>query len=135
MPQVIPQHIALRSQLKDSVEQAITLSGRLELLIAVRSRQPSERYHGKIDHSQPPWNAQVANVILDLHAKAREMEAWLRLAQKLDRRERGGSSENTRKALEEVLTRSERADDSTVREHTRELEKWIRNARIALDET
>ena len=135
MPQVIPVHIALRTQLKDSVSQAVALNGKLELLIAVRSRQPSERYHGKVDHSQPPWNAQVANVILDLHAKAREMEAWLRMSQGLPYRPRGGSAGNTKKALENIGRLSEAAQDSTVRDHTRELEKWIRNARIALDET
>src|SRR5579871_4583430 len=135
MPQVIPAHIALRSQLRESVQQAILLSERLELLIAVRSRQPSERFHGKIDHSQPPWNAQVANVILDLHSRAREMEAWPRLSQGLPARPRGGSSGNTRKALENIVRLAEAAQDLTVRSHIRELEKWIRNARVALDET
>jgi hypothetical protein len=135
MPQVIPVHIALRSQLKDSVQQAVILSGKLEQLIAVRSQRPSERYHGKVDHSQPPWNAQVANVILDLHAKAREMEAWLRASQGLPYRPRGGSEKNTRKALENVSRLAEKAEDITVRGHIRDLEKWIRNARVALDET
>jgi hypothetical protein len=135
MPQVVPVHVALRSALKESVQQAIILDERLEALIAVRSRQPSERFHGKVDHSQPPWNAQVANVILDLHAKAREMEAWLRASQGLPYRPRGGSGQNTRKALENISRLAEAAQDGTVRDHTRDLEKWIRNARVALDET
>src|SRR5580692_10779028 len=118
MPQVVPVHIALRSALKESVQQAIILDERLEALIAVRSRQPSERFHGKVDHSQPPWNAQVANVILDLHAKAREMEAWLRASQGLPYRLRGGSGQNTRQALENVCRLSEAAADGTVRDHT-----------------
>ena len=134
MPQVIPVHTALRTQLRDSASAAWQLSSRLELMIAVRSR-PGDRFHGKIDHSQPPWNAQAANAILDLHAKAREMEAWLRVSQKLPLRTRGGSDENTQKALENVTRLSEAADDGTVRDHIRELEKWIRTARIALDET
>ena len=128
-------HTALRNDLRDSIQQAVILSDRLEQLIAVRSQRPSERYHGKVDHSQPPWNAQVANVVLDLHAAAREMEAWLRMSQGLPYRLRGGSEGNTKKALENVSRLSEAALDSTVRDHIRLLEKWIRNARVALDET
>jgi hypothetical protein len=135
MPSVIPVHVALRSRLRDSACQALTLAGRLEPLLAEKSRGPEERFHGKVDHSQPPWNAQIANAILDLHQLAREAEAWLRLSQGLPLRERGGSAANTRRALEAVVRLSEKAEDITVRGHIRDLEKWIRGARTALGET
>jgi hypothetical protein len=134
VPQVIPLHVALRTALKDSVTSAIGLNIRLELLIAVKGNRPTERYHGKVDHSQPPWNAQVAHTVLDLHARAREMEAWLRLSQQLPSRPRGGSSGNTSKALQNVARLCEAAADDTVRQYTRELDRWIRNAKVALDE-
>jgi hypothetical protein len=135
VPQVIPVHTALRSQLRDSVQQSAALLGRLELLIAVKTRQQSEHFHGKIDHSQPPWNAQAAGVILDMHAKAREMEAWLRLSQGLPPRPRGGSDGNTCAALENIARLAEAAEDATVRDYIRDIEKWVRDARVVLGET
>ena len=103
-------------------------------MITVKVKQPGT-FHGKVDFSQPPWHAPVANAITDLHALSREMEAWLRLSQGLPRRVRGGSSENTRRALENVVRLSEAAQDGTVRSHTRELNGWGRRASVALGET
>lgn len=134
MPAVIPVHIALRSRLKDSACKAATVNNDLEVVIAVKPSGGSSGFHGKVDHSQPPWHAPVANAIMDLHALAREMEAWLRLSQGLPRRPRGGSSENTVRALNAVVRLSEGAADGTVRGHTRDLESWIRRARVALCE-
>jgi ribosomal protein S27E len=88
----------------------------LEQVIAVKPASGST-FHGKVDHSQPPWCAPVANVIMDLHALAREMEAILRLRQGFPHRERGGSDGNTRKALAAILRLAEAADDGTVREN------------------
>jgi len=106
----------------------------LEQVIAVKPASGST-FHGKVDHSQPPWCAPVANVIMDLHALAREMEAILRLRQGFPHRERGGSDGNTRKALAAILRLAEAADDGTVREKTRELDGWHRRAENALGET
>lgn len=134
MPSVIPAHRAIRDKLRSSVNDSLTLNGQLESLIAVKVKQPGT-FHGKVDFSQPPWHAPVANAIMDLHAIARELEAWLRLSQGLPRRDRGGSTGNTRRALENVVRLSEAAEDGTVRSHTRELDSWHRRGRIALGVT
>lgn len=131
MPPVIPAHRALRDTLRSSVAGSLRLNGELEDVIAEKSRQPGS-FHGKVDFSQPPWHAPVASAILDLHAMAREMEAWLRLSQGLPGRCRGGSSENTRKALENVIRLSEVAQDGTVAGHTRDLDRWSSRAEVAL---
>jgi hypothetical protein len=133
MPAIIPQHVILRTRLKDTIRDTMVLNDRLEQLITERSREPSGRFHGKIDHSSPPWNPAVANAILDLHAMSRDMEAWLRLSQGLRTRQRGGSGENTRKALQAVQRLAEAAQDATVRAHTRDLDRWIRQALAALN--
>ena len=135
MPAVIPVHTALRSRLKDSVSHAIILNDRLELVIAVKSRNNSGGFHGKIDFSQPPWYAAVAHAIMDLHAQSRDMEACLRISLRLPARPRGGSDNNTRIALESVLRLSEGADDGSVKANTRSLDSWSRKASIALNET
>lgn len=135
MPAVIPVHVALRSRLKDSVSHALSLNDRLEKVVAVKSRDASGGFHGKIDFSQPPWCAAVANVIMDLHAQSRDMEACLRISLKLPVRPRGGSSDNTRVALENVLRLSEGADDGSVKQNTRTLDSWGRKAKMALNET
>ena len=134
MPAVIPAHVAIRTLLREEVLRALRLNGQLEEVIAVKSRQPGS-FHGKVDHSQPPWHAPVANAITDLHAMSREMEAWLRLSQHLPPRARGGSSENTRRALENVIRLAEAAQDATVRGHTRELRRWAWQADVALGKT
>src|SRR5271154_3369208 len=135
MPAVIPVHVALRSRLKDSVNHAIVLNDRLECVIAVKSQNPSGGFHGKIDFSQPPWCAAVANAVMDLHAGSRDAEACLRIALKLPKRPRGGSSGNTRIALENVVRLSQGASDSYVKSNPRWLDGWSRKASRALNET
>ncbi len=135
MPTVIPHEIAIRERLKDTVSHALGLNEKLESVIAIKSKQPSGVFHGKIDHSQPPWAASVANCVLDLHAASREMEEWLRVSLHLPQRHRGGSSVNTRKALEAVVRLSQGADDHSVDRYIRELNGWCRRALIALGHT
>lgn len=132
MPATIAPHIALRSRLRETIENALGLNAKLESVIALKTKQPSGVFHGKIDFSQPPWASGIANCIFDLHAEAREMEEWLRVAAKLPQKNRGGSSGNTRKALEAVLRLAEAADDHAVKQHTKWLDGWCRRALIAL---
>lgn len=134
MPSKIPHAVAIRARLADSVTYALELNERLEPLIAVKNRQLSGAFHGKVDHSQPPWNAAIAYAITDLHALARSLEREVRAELGYTPRTRGDSENNTRKAFESMLRFCETADDWAVKMYTRELEKWIRNARIALDE-
>jgi hypothetical protein len=135
MPAPIPAHVALRTELRKSIEDALSIAERLEKVIAIKPRANSGGFHGKVDHSQPPWNAPVANAIMDLHAQSRDAEGCLRIALKLPKRPRGGSSDNTRVALENVLRLSEGADDASVRENIRWLKGWRRRALIALEVT
>jgi hypothetical protein len=136
MPPVIPVHVAIRSRLKDSVDHALKLNDKLECVIAVKSSSGSGGgFHGKIDHSQPPWCASVAHAIMDLHAQSRDAEACLRLSLRLPKRDRGGSGANTRKALESVLRLCQGAHDDMVISNTRWLEGWSRKASIALGDT
>lgn len=133
MPAVIPAHIALRSELRDFIKDALELNARLEAVIAVKSRQPSENTrHGRIDHSQPPWNAVAAGVILELHAWSRSAEKVSKGALSFPKRERGGSTRNTAKALESLAALSESLLDADVKEHIRWLRPWCRRASIAL---
>lgn len=134
MPAVIPLHAALRTRLRESVSHALSLNERLESVIAVKSRVNSGAFHGKVDHSQPPWSAAVANAVLDLHAMSRDAEGRLRASLSLPYRLRGGSSDNTGKALESLLRLSEGAGDAFVRENIRWLDGWCRKASIALNE-
>lgn len=134
MPSATPAHRAIRDELRQSVRDALGLNVLLECIVHLKQKQQGT-FHGKVDHSQPPWQASVANAVLDLHALAREMEAWLRLSQGLPKRERGGSSDNTRKALENVVRLSEAAEDGTVKSHHRQLDRWNGGAKVALGKT
>jgi hypothetical protein len=135
MPATIPPHAALRTRLKDSAKDAVSLDTRLELLIASRPWRPSGNFHGKIDFSQPPWYAPVAHSHLDLHALSRKLEKEFRGELGLPCRVRGGSTGNTRKALEALCKLAESVDDFLVRAGMKELDKWSRRASVALEET
>ena len=132
MPAVIPAHIAIRETLKKTVHDSVSLNNTLELVIAVKTKQPGA-FHGKISHSPPPWHAPAANAILDLHALARKLEASLRFELNLPARKRGGSSGNTVKALHAIPRLCEGTDDFAAHLSNRELKKWSSRAEIALN--
>lgn len=133
MPSEKSAHTALRSDLRESAKKALALNDFLEYAIAVKTRESSNgNFHGKIDFSQPPWNAAVANVIMDLHAQARDAEQHLRLTLKLPYRPRGGSTNNTRKAIENILRLCEGADDAQVISSTKWIDSWYHKAFIAI---
>ena len=133
MPATIPAHIEIREKLREMVDDSVRLNNELELVIAVKTKQPGE-FHGKISHSPPPWHAPVANAILDLHALARKLEASLRFERGLPQRKRGGSSSNTVRALHAIPRLCEGTDDFAVYLSTRELKKWSSRAEIALNQ-
>jgi hypothetical protein len=132
---VIPAHVAIRARLRESVDHALSLNTRLEGLIAIKPRQPSGVFHGKVDFSQPPWHSPVATVFFDMHALSRKIERDLRYELGLPSRYRGCSDANTKVALEAAINLCERADDFAVRVNTKEIEKWSRRASIALGQT
>lgn len=134
MPKTIPNHVAIRTDFRDVVVDAYNINVRLETVIAVKTRGSSEVFHGKIDHSQPPWNAGVANMVLDLHAWTRDTEALWRLRAGLPPRTRGGSSDNTRRALKALTGLSEGVDDSTVLAGRKWAVSWCWRANVVLGE-
>ena len=73
--------------------------------------------------SQPPWNAEVANVLLDIHAGSRELEQDLRYQLSGTFIVRGGSDANTIIAI----TMAERLAEATGRaaEVARIFNGWI----------
>lgn len=73
-------------------------------------------------------------VLLDLHAWSREAEALACLRACLPRRDRGGSTGNTRKALERLTGLCEAAGDEEVGDCVDWLNGWCRKAEIVLGE-
>jgi hypothetical protein len=124
VPETIPAHIAIRDELKDSARYAVALSQVLEKILAVKPRQPSSAFHGKVDFSQPPWHAPAANAVMDFHALARKLENEVRGELDLPGKSRGGSDANTKAAVDSLLSQAERADDWLVRQLTREFRRW-----------
>jgi hypothetical protein len=132
VPAEIPAYAALRDELRDSIQHAVKLDRILAPLISVRPRQPSSSFHGRVDHSQPPWHAPVAHAHTDLHSLSRKLERELRQDLGLPQRARGGSDGNTVRALNAIGRLCEKADDFTVRMYIRELERWSGKASVAL---
>jgi hypothetical protein len=134
MPKTIPYAVALRTDFRHTTDTAFILNEHLETVIAVKTRGSSESFHGKIDHSQPPWNAGVANMILDLHGWTQSTELAWRLHAGFPVRIRGGSSINTRVGLAALTKLSERVDDDIVQVSSRWLSRWCLRSRVTLGE-
>lgn len=127
--------VDLRTRLRALVAEATTVGYQLEQVIATTTPVLGGGIkRGRIDHSQPPWNAPVAHLILDLHAEAREMEERLRRHLGIPDKPRGVSTENTRFALESVANLAEVSSDAYVGDCLAYLDRWIGHARIVLGE-
>jgi hypothetical protein len=89
---------------------------------------------GKLAGSPAPWHPEAAAVLLDIHEGARRLEASLRRATvgRLGQR-RGGSDDNTRRALESVVRLAEALDDDHVRQAARIVARWVTAARRIRD--
>lgn len=135
MPPVIPKHVAIRSDLRETVKVAAALNECLESVIGVKARGSSEVFHGKVDHSQPPWSAPPANMILELHSWVRETEALWRYRMKFPPRFRGGSDKNTYVCLKTLTGLAEGIDDSLVSTADRWLNGWCKRAKATLGVT
>lgn len=124
---------ALRDEWNSCLKQAAVLHDRLAAVthLGVSGR---EKRSGRLDHSQPPWSAPVALAQMELHAWVRMREAEWRALAKFPARKRGGSDENTRKALTELQRLAGIADDGSVLSSLRELSKWNRRVRMVLGE-
>jgi hypothetical protein len=132
MPSVIPRHVAIRSDFRTTVKAAASLNEYLESVIGVKSRGSSEVFHGKVDHSQPPWNASVANMILELHAWVRDTERMWRYRMGLHIRDRGGSRRNTYVCMRMLTGLAEGVDDPTVMSGDRWLNGWCKRSKATL---
>jgi hypothetical protein len=133
MPAIIPQHTLLRNEFREIVGETLALNDILEKIITIKSWQPSSgEFHGKVSHSPPPWNSNAANAILDLHAWSRQAEIALRHELGLPPRFRGGSSANTRCALDNLVKLSEGSKDSHVHTCKNWLNNWCRKSEIIL---
>lgn len=123
----------LRDDLRQTVVTVLEVNQRLEAVIGVpTSRSRDEAKRGRVDHSQPPWNAVVAHLITDLHARSRELERDLRDLAGLSLLYRGGSSDNTRVALEAMLNVAEAVEDRDVSVVLNWLDSWVCRAQVAL---
>jgi hypothetical protein len=123
----------VRERLRDATGTAIDLNGQLEEIIAVPvSVVRSNGKRGRIDHSQPPWNAQVAHLVMEMHALSRFLEDGLRIHLNMSWQPRGGDDANTRFALLAIVNLGEASEDSYVFEAMREIEHWNSRALVAL---
>jgi hypothetical protein len=133
MPAVIPAHVMLRSDFRDTVREALALNEVLERIITIKSWMPAGGdFHGKVSHSPPPWNSNAANAILDLHSWSRRTEVTVRRDLGLPVRLRGGSSGNTGCALDSLVRFSEALPDMQVGHCKTWLSGWCRKGEVIL---
>lgn len=84
--------------------------------------------------AQPPWHAQAANLVMDLHAISRELETrMLTCLSERSRHIRGGSDANTKAALLTLPNLAEGVDDEMAAETLSALSRWVIRAEVALE--
>jgi hypothetical protein len=90
--------------------------------------------HAKVTGSPAPWHAEAAAALVVIHEEARRLEASLRreVTGNLGRR-RGGSTANTREALEAIVKLSEAVCDDEVKTAARIVARWVTSARQIRD--
>ena len=87
----------------------------------------------KISGSPPPWHAEAADVLMTIHAGARELESVMRYRVTGTVPIRGGSDGNTRAALAGVAALAGAVPDSAARAATSLVAHWVRRARQVRD--
>lgn len=90
--------------------------------------------HHKVTGSPAPWHTEVAAVLFDIHEEARRLEASLRreVTGRLGPH-RGGSTANTREALDAIVRLSEAVTADEVKKAARVAARWIASARQIRD--
>jgi len=131
-----PARSNVRERLRAAVTSAVDLNGRLETVIATATSRLGGRGHpGRIDHSQPPWNAPVAHLVLELHALARYLENDLRDLVGMRWIARGGDDANTVFALEAIVNLAEAVtQDRWLLKPTHDLDGWCSRSLVVLGE-
>lgn len=129
-----PVRSNVRERLRAAVVSAVDLNGRLEVIIATATSRPGGGGRaGRIDHSQPPWNAPVAHLVLELHVLARYLENDLRDLIGLRWIIRGGDDANTRFALEAIANLAEAVtQDGWLLKPAHDLDSWCSRSLVVL---
>lgn len=110
------------------------LLDQLEGLLAEPVVDPTSGTRSRLKaKSGEPWHAEASAVLMTIHAGARELEINLQYLAKLPIRERGGTSENTKKALEQIGRLVEAVPEHIAAEAEREVGGWIQAARQIRD--
>jgi hypothetical protein len=127
---------SVRALLEDAVKLVWHLNELLELMVPYAGTGQSDevKRHGQMIHASPPWQAQAANLVMDLHAEARRLERSLKAEVMGDRSsvDRGGSSRNTWLALKALLRLTEAVEDVTAADVLVALERWTSRAEVVL---
>jgi hypothetical protein len=89
--------------------------------------QPSVTMSGSTE-SRPPWNPAAGDVLTTIHAGARRLERQLRVDAGLPVRARGGSSENTLRAIRSIADIGATAPRGVAAEAARKLASWASSA-------
>lgn len=132
MPATIPYPVRLRTDFRETIHDTTAYGKVLEHTVYVKEKQWSDKFHGKVDHSQPPWNSVAANHVLDLHSLSRQNERFLRTMLNFPLRTRGGSSGNTYLALEHCVKLAEGSTDANVQWVKHDFDRWVKQAKIIL---
>lgn len=108
-----------------------TLSGLLPEIVSVADVGTTTGH--KVSGSPAPWHAEAADVLMTIHAGARELENAMRYRITGNARTRGGSDANTRDALAAVVKLAPALPEPIADDAAAQVARWVRQARQVRD--
>lgn len=115
--------------LDDDIRALAADGGLLDQLEALLTEPVADPTTGTLSRtkatSAEPWHGEASNVLMTVHAGARELEIDLRYRARLPIRERGGTTANTKAALGALPALVDLAPPDVARDAERQVGGWV----------
>jgi hypothetical protein len=131
----IPSRDTITKMIGSDVTELVEPDGLIDQLEGLLTEQSTAPVTGtksrhKVFGPPGPWNTAAAYVLMTIHQEARRLEMSLRRqVAGRDVEPRGGSTQNTRRALEALLKLGEAVDDHELYEVARTVSRLVTKAR------
>lgn len=128
----------MHERLSWDVEELTRYGGLLDILSALLPEPVAIATVGaygvhRVSGSPAPWHAEAADVLMAIHAGARELENDMRYRVTGNASNRGGSDANTRDALAAVVALAPAVSEPAARDAAGLVARWVRQARQVRD--
>lgn len=132
-----PPGATMQDQLTGDIDTLTKPGGLLDQLTALITEQASnpdtKHITKRLTGSSPPWHAEAAHVLTEIHQGARDLENDIRYSITGRTMTRGGSDANTRKALHAITQLTPAVPEHITRHAAGQIAGWVRAAQRIRD--